>query len=98
MDKKKEKEENEEEGEFQEEEEDEDENNSGDNVAEHMGSISENNKEKKSKSNDITDEEFLELWKHPLDNYSEGRFGTSKTKHERKARVLRRIEKKTIQK
>jgi len=92
---KKEKEENEEEeGEFQEEEEDEDENNSGDNVAEHMGSISENNKEKKSKSNDITDEEFLELWKHPLDNYSEGRFGTSKTKHERKARVLRRIEKK----
>lgn len=51
MDKKKEKEENEEEeGEFQEEEEDEDENNSGDNVAEHMGSISENNKEKKNQN------------------------------------------------
>ncbi|ETO07194.1 GTPase [Reticulomyxa filosa] len=43
---------------------------------------------------DITDEEFLELWKHPLDNYSEGRLGTSKSKHEKKARTIRRIEKK----
>ena len=44
---------------------------------------------------EITDEEFLEIWKHPLENYSHGRMGASKHKHEKKARVLRKIEKRT---
>merc|ERR1712154_252278 len=42
----------------------------------------------------ITDEEFLNLWKHPMDEYG-GTLGTSKKKHEKKARVMRRIEKRT---
>eukprot|EP01084_Bolivina_argentea_P270506 459987_1 len=41
----------------------------------------------------ITDEEFLQVWKHPLDGYG-GLLGTSKKKHEKKARVIRRMEKR----
>eukprot|EP00483_Globobulimina_turgida_P006430 UN06440 len=41
----------------------------------------------------ITDEEFLDIWKHPMDEYG-GTLGISKKKHDKKARVFRRIEKK----
>eukprot|EP00484_Ammonia_sp_Unknown_P027431 CAMPEP_0197030424 /NCGR_PEP_ID=MMETSP1384-20130603/9667_1 /TAXON_ID=29189 /ORGANISM="Ammonia sp." /LENGTH=661 /DNA_ID=CAMNT_0042459771 /DNA_START=33 /DNA_END=2018 /DNA_ORIENTATION=- len=40
----------------------------------------------------MTDEEFLSLWKHTLDDG--GPMGSSKSKHDKKVRVLRRIEKR----
>jgi len=44
--------------------------------------------------NDITDEEFLNLWRHPMTEYG-GMLGSSKKKHEKKARVMRKLEKRT---
>merc|ERR1712083_127022 len=43
---------------------------------------------------DIADEEFLRLWKHPLDGYANGVGKSKQKKWEKKARVLRRIEKR----